>query len=91
MTSSAQAVQQMPDLAHRPADMLEQRESADGILRILEHLPPRQQEILRLRFQAGLSYRQISEITELTVSNVGVLIHTAIRTLRQRAATHARG
>ena len=47
-------------------------------------LPPRQQEVLQLKFQNDLSYQQISEITELSVSNVGVLIHNALKTLRQR-------
>jgi RNA polymerase sigma-70 factor (ECF subfamily) len=39
---------------------------------------------VRLKFQAGLSYREISRVTELSVSNVGYLIHTAIRTLRRQ-------
>jgi RNA polymerase sigma factor (sigma-70 family) len=47
-------------------------------------LPPRQQEVLQLKFQNDLSYQQISEITELSVSNVGVMIHNALKTLRQR-------
>ena len=54
------------------------------LLRILGTLPPRQQEVLQLKFQNDLSYQQISEITELSVSNVGVLIHNALKTLRQR-------
>ena len=51
---------------------------------LLGTLPPRQQEVLQLKFQNDLSYQQISEITELSVSNVGVLIHNALKTLRQR-------
>jgi len=37
-----------------------------------------------LKFQNGLSYREISRITNLSVSNVGVLIHTAIKTMRRQ-------
>ena len=39
-----------------------------------------------MKFQNDLSYQQISEITKLSVSNVGVLIHTALKTLRQKYA-----
>ena len=49
----------------------------------LAHLPDRQKEILRLKFQCGLSYREIGEITSVSTSNVGYLIHTAIRTIRE--------
>jgi RNA polymerase sigma-70 factor (ECF subfamily) len=50
----------------------------------LDLLPPKQREVVRLKFQAQLSYEEIAAITSLSVSNVGVLLHTAIRTLRQR-------
>ena len=67
-----------------PYENLEAKEASGFLLRILGTLPPRQQEVLQLKFQNDLSYQQISEITELSVSNVGVLIHNALKTLRQR-------
>ena len=67
-----------------PYEKLEAKEASGFLLRILGTLPPRQQEVLQLKFQNDLSYQQISEITELSVSNVGVLIHNALKTLRQR-------
>src|SRR5438552_11991652 len=67
-----------------PFERLEQEEAAGFLMRIVATLPPRQQEVLQLKFQNDLSYQQISEITELSVSNVGVLIHNALKTLRQR-------
>lgn len=48
----------------------------------LEALPDRQQELLRLRLQEGLSYKQIAEVTGLSTSNVGYLLHQAISNLR---------
>jgi RNA polymerase sigma-70 factor (ECF subfamily) len=42
--------------------------------------------VLRLKFQHELSYREIAEKTGLSVSNVGFLMHTALRALRQRLA-----
>ena len=67
-----------------PHENLEAKEATGFLLRILSTLPPRQQEVLQLKFQNDLSYQEISEITQLSVSNVGVLIHNALKTLRQR-------
>ena len=67
-----------------PYESLEAKEASGFLLRILETLPSRQQEVLQLKFQNDLSYQEISEIMELSVSNVGVLIHNALKTLRQR-------
>ena len=69
-----------------PAAQAERNESARNILRLLARLPANQREVVRLKFQSGLSYKEISGITRLSVSNVGFLIHTAIRTLRQQLA-----
>jgi RNA polymerase sigma factor (sigma-70 family) len=66
------------------AVVAENRDAADRVRRLLQALPENQQEVVRLKFQAGLSYREISRVTELSVSNVGYLIHTAIRTLRRQ-------
>src|SRR5438045_7050224 len=67
-----------------PFDRLEQKEAAGFLLRIVATLPPRQQEVIQLKFQSDLSYQQIAEITKTTANNVGVLICTALKTLRQR-------
>jgi RNA polymerase sigma factor (sigma-70 family) len=67
-----------------PFDRLEQREASGFLMKILATLPARQQEVLQLKFQNDLSYQQIAEITKTTANSVGVLIHTALRTLRQR-------
>lgn len=66
----------------RPGRSLEQEELSDTVLRLIDRLPHNQQEVVRLKFQNGFSYKEISRITELSVSNVGFLIHTAIHRLR---------
>src|SRR5205085_8743582 len=73
-----------------PFERIEQREAAGFLLRIVATLPPRQQEVLQLKFQNDLSYQQIAEITKTTANSVGVLIHTALKTLRQRYAETAK-
>jgi RNA polymerase sigma-70 factor (ECF subfamily) len=45
--------------------------------------------VVRLKFQHGLSYKEIAAVTELSVSNVGYLIHTAIKKLRTELGVQA--
>jgi RNA polymerase sigma factor (sigma-70 family) len=66
-----------------PFERMEQREASGFLMKILATLPPRQQEVLQLKFQDDLSYQEIAEITKTTKNSVGVLIHTALKTLRQ--------
>jgi RNA polymerase sigma-70 factor (ECF subfamily) len=61
---------------------VEQQDLARHVLQLVAGLSENQQEVVRLKFQDGLSYREISRITQLSVSNVGYLIHTAIQRLR---------
>jgi RNA polymerase sigma-70 factor (ECF subfamily) len=61
---------------------MERKEKFEEVLRFLERLPENQREVIRLKFQGDLSYKEISEVTGLSVSNVGFLIHTGIKRLR---------
>ena len=67
-----------------PAEGLEKVETAQGLMQQLSRLPNQQQEVLRLKFHGGLTYREIAEVTGLSSSHVGVILHTAISKLRQR-------
>jgi len=81
-----QMIKSREDEQAMPYEHLEQKEAVGFLIRIVATLPPRQQEVLQLKFQNDLSYQQIAEITKTTANNVGVLIHTALKTLRQRYA-----
>ena len=74
----------------RPGAALEAEETHAAIVRLIDRLPPNQQEVIRLKFQNGFSYREISRITSLSMGNVGFLIHTAIKTLRHEWVEEAR-
>ena len=51
-----------------------------GLVRLgLKALDERSRELVRLKFNEDLSYKQISERTGLTVSNVGYLLHHALK------------
>ena len=73
-----------------PNEQLEEKEARGFLLRIIDTLPPRQQELLQLKFQNDLSYQEIAKITKMSVSNVGVTIHNALKTLRQRYGVESR-
>ena len=74
-----------PPVADREApSAVDGREEVSLVLRVLSLLPDNQQEVIRLRFQGGLSYREIAAVLDLSVTNVGYLIHTAIKAIRER-------
>ncbi|HET6884363.1 MAG TPA: sigma-70 family RNA polymerase sigma factor [Pirellulales bacterium] len=66
-----------------PQDALERDETNAEVLALLGRLPENQQEVVRLKFQAGLSYREIAGVTGLSVSNVGYLLHVALKAVRK--------
>jgi len=66
-----------------PHESAADSEETSEILRFFRRLPANQAECLRLKFQNDLSYREIAGITGLSVSNVGFLIHTGLKRLRQ--------
>jgi len=76
-------------LGPRPVEALEHKEKLDQVLRVVDRLPKNQREVILLKFQFDLSYKEISEVTHLSVTNVGFLIHTAIQTLRKELLTGA--
>lgn len=70
----------------RPGRALEVAETQALILALIGRLPANQQEIVRLKFQNGFSYKEISRITALSVTHVGFIIHTAVARLRTELA-----
>ncbi len=75
------------DESNGPTVAIEKVEAAQGLLRHVSRLTAQQQEVLRLKFQGGLTYREIAEVTGLTSSHVGVILHTAISKLREKMVT----
>jgi RNA polymerase sigma-70 factor (ECF subfamily) len=72
------------------AEVVELRRDVEVVLGVLATLPPNQQEVVRLRFMHELSYREIGEITDLSVSNVGYLLHVALTAIRVRLTPSTR-
>ncbi len=83
---SEEQVHTRPTADPGPADIAETRDSAALALRLLDALPPNQRDVIRLKFQNGFSYQEISRISGHSVSNVGYLIHVGLKTLRNQLA-----
>jgi RNA polymerase sigma-70 factor (ECF subfamily) len=66
-----------------PAAAIESRDTEASLLRLLDRLSPNQREVIRLKFQNDLSYQEIADITQLSVTNVGFILHTGLRKLRE--------
>ena len=71
-----------PPASPAPLDALVERQDGERLHAAIRALPERQQELVRLRYQSELSYKEMAELTGLTVTNVGFLLHTALHTLR---------
>jgi RNA polymerase sigma factor (sigma-70 family) len=58
-----------------------------GLVRLsLEGLDERSRELVRLKFNEELSYKQISARTGLNIGNVGYILHHALKTLADELA-----
>lgn len=82
MTMNELTLEQVPGREANPAGSVESADQWQLACEMMTRLNDKQQELIRLKYQQHLSYREISEITGLTVSNVGVTLHQAMRQLR---------
>jgi RNA polymerase sigma factor (sigma-70 family) len=79
---SEEQVQRCLSPAPDPAEQAERRDLSARVLSLMDSLPLNQREVIRLKFQNGFSYQEISRISGHSVSNVGFLIHAGMKTLR---------
>ena len=59
-------------------------EDAGRLRELVAALPRQQRELIKLKFEAGLSYKEMAEALRTSVSTVGVQLHEAIKTLRRQ-------
>lgn len=64
-----------------PDDFLEQKELGQLAWMLIEQLDKRSQTVVRLKFAEDLSYKEIAERLHLSISNVGYILHQAVRSL----------
>lgn len=67
-----------------PHQAIEQVEARDEVRQAVNNLSARQREVIKLKFEDGLSYEEISQITGDTKTTIGWLLHEAITKLRKQ-------
>lgn len=72
-----------PSQDRGPQEQMAQNEATQQAMHAITQLPDNQRECIVLKFEHGMSYRQISGVTGLTTSYVGYLIHAGLKSLRQ--------
>lgn len=82
LTEEQVAVAPDPTAPH-PAREAEAGDTHSYLLACVSRLPDAQREVVRLKFQQQMSYQEIAEVTGKTVNTVGVLLHTAMHSLRR--------
>lgn len=64
-----------------PSEQAERFEAIHQTRRCLDSLDAKGRELIRLKFEEELSYKEISARTGLSVSNVGYILHHTLKTL----------
>lgn len=77
---------ELPSREDTPAHRVVQKEEHSRVEAQISLLPRLEQEVVQLRLAQELSYKQIAEVMDLSVSHVGVLLHQAVKRLRQSLA-----
>ena len=77
-------VKAAPPDGSEPARLIDGDESRRQAIDLLDDLPEKESEAIRLKLQARLSYKEIAEVMGLTVSHVGVLIHNGLKSIRTK-------
>jgi RNA polymerase sigma-70 factor (ECF subfamily) len=66
-----------------PEDEHARTQDRERLAALVERLPERERELIALKYGAGMTNRAIAELTGLSESNVGTIVHRAVQTLRR--------
>jgi RNA polymerase sigma-70 factor (ECF subfamily) len=67
-----------------PWRRVEAQSSVRQIEALVDLLPDKQRQAVILKFSGELSYKEIAEVMDVSVTHVGVLLHTALGKVRAR-------
>ncbi len=73
----------IPDSGIQPDENADQTERFAQLGSFLSRLSENQRDVIILKFQQGLSYQEIHQITGLSSGNIGFLIHSGLKRLRE--------
>ncbi len=78
----AEKVSRLEETAATPDRVADWDERIAQVMNALDRISDNQRQVIRLKFQQGMSYKEISEATGLASGNVGFLLHTGLKRLR---------
>lgn len=65
-------------------EVVAEREDRARLAALLEGLPPRERELVALKYGADLTNREIARLTGLSETNVGTILHRVVQRLREQ-------
>ena len=71
------------DLNETPDEMIARMETVAELRELVSQLPEKDRRLVHLKYFEDLKYRDISQRTGLTVSNVGYRLHQVLRKLAE--------
>jgi RNA polymerase sigma-70 factor (ECF subfamily) len=75
-------LQRLPATDPQPEEIALHHETEDALLSALSRLDERSRDLLSLKFAAGLTNRQVAQVSGLSETNVGVILFRALGRLR---------
>ncbi len=75
-----------PQAVATPEEQLQGTNAAERVRRIIAAMPRKRREVLLLRLDAGLDYKEIATVMNTTTSSARVLVHLGLKDLRARLA-----
>jgi RNA polymerase sigma-70 factor, ECF subfamily len=79
-----EAAAAVPSVDDTPERQAVQQSEAQRLATLLATLPPRERELMAMKYGADMTNRAIARATGLSESNVGTILHRAVESLRVR-------
>ncbi len=76
-----ESLDSMPGDGESPDELMIRFETLSQLRQLVGQLPEKDQRLVRMKYFEGLKYREISQRTGLTVSNVGFRLHQVLKKL----------
>jgi RNA polymerase sigma-70 factor (ECF subfamily) len=66
-----------------PEKIIQAKFEKEQLARLIADLPEREQDIISLKYGAGFSHQEIAELLSISESNVGTIVHRAVKQIRR--------
>lgn len=77
----------LADIKPTPDDEFQQWEREQSLKELVQRLPPREKNIILLKFFEGYTNRAIAKMTGLSETNVGTIVYRVVKQMRSNLST----